>query len=537
MIQTEESIMKKMHIAMLIVAIGFAALIGGCKSSEKITRTSQLPTAPTEGNLKVLMHDSTLYELQTFALRDSLLVGSGNKIQEGRIQKFSGVLNIHNIAYIQSNTSAPLKDFIAAGAAVFFVGTVASYLGDFNNKGLAVTEHQNVVTVYTGPINGGGGGGWGSGFCCPLVYSHEGSSNYLESETFAGAVFKGAERTAFDVLHHAQPDHGKLMLTVTDEGQETEYTNEMKILSVDAPNGVTVIPDFKGAMHTISQKVEPVRCIDFAGTNRLDEVLNQDERYWQSDLNSNDFTQSSGLRDGLILEFRKPAAAKVAKIVVTGTNTRLAVFAFEHIFKMKGENRLQWYQRLENDPVERMKFVRFMLREGMLRVSVWHGDKWVEQAAIVDVGPLITKPQVALLDLNEVGGDTVKIKLECTTDLWKIDQVYLDCSSDADVTVHEFSPTSAITDDGRDVSSVLAQDDDQYYAMMLGQSAKVLFDIPPAAPGINRTYILKTKGYYHQWFDSHGEDHVAEVDRILAEPMYGSKVFLPLWKEQKANYR
>jgi hypothetical protein len=311
----------------------------------------------------------------------------------------------------------------------------------------------------------------------------------------------------------------------------------MKILSVDAPCGVTVIPDFKGTMHTISQKVEPVRCVDFTGNDRLNEVLNQDERYWQSDLSNKDFTQSSGLRDGLVLEFRKPASTKAAKIIVTGTNTRLAVFAFEHIFKMKGESRLQWYQKLENDPEEQMKFVRFMVREGMLRVSVWQKEHWVDQAAIAGIGPLITKQQIALLDLSAVEGDTVKIKLEGTTDLWKIDQVYLDYSSDADVTVQEFSPTSAITEDGRDVSSLLAKDDNQYYAMMLGQSAKVSFDIPPAAPGINRTYILKTKGYYHQWFDSHGEDHVAEVDRILAEPMYGSKVFLPLWKEQKANYR
>jgi hypothetical protein len=534
MIQTKESIMKKMQNAVLIVVIGIAALVGGCKSSEKITRTSQLSITPTEGDLRVLMNDSTLYELQTFALRDSLLIGSGIKIVGGRETKFSGTLSMQEIAYIQSNKSAPLKDFIAAGAAVFFVGTVASYLGDFTSGGLAVTEHYGLVTVSTYP---GGGGGGGGGFCCPLVYSQDGSMNYLESETFAGAVFKGAERTAFDVLHHAKPDDGKLMLTVTDEGQETEYTNEMKILAVDAPNGVTVIPDFKGGMHTISQKVEPERCIDFNGSDHLAEILNQDERYWQSDLDGKDFRQRSGLRDGLILQFRKPSAAKTAKIVVTGTNTRLAVFAFEHIFKMKGENRLQWYQRLEHDPAERMKFVKFMLREGMLRVNVWQQGQWVEQAAIVDVGPLITKPQVALLNLSGVAGDTVKIKLECTTDLWKIDQVYLDYSSDADITVQEFSPTSAITEDGREVSALLSQDDRQYYAMMLGESAKVSFDIPPVAPGINRTYVLKTKGYYHQWFDSHGEDHVAEVDRILAEPMYGSKIFLPLWKDQKQNYR
>ena len=519
--------MKKIQNVALIVVI--MLLAGGCKTSEKITRTSQLPDRPTEGNLKVLMNDSTLFELQTFALRDSLLIGSGNETQEGRIQKFSGALNVHEIAYIQSDVSAPLKDFIAAGAAVFFVGTVASYVGNFSNRGFAVTEHQTVLTG-----GGGGGGGLGS---CPLVYSHEGSSEYLESETFAGAVFKGAERTSFDVLHHAQPDHGKLMLTMTDEGQETEYTNEMKILSVDAPNGATVIPDFKGGIHTISQEVKPVRCVDFNSNDRLSEVLSEDKRYWQSDLNAKDFTQSSGLRDGLVLEFPKPAAANAAKIVVVSTNTKLAIFAFERIFTMKGESRLQWYQKLENDPAEQMKFMRFMVREGMLRVSVWQKERWTDQAAIAGIGPLITKPQIALLDLSAVEGETVKIKLEATTDLWKIDQVYLDYSPDVAVAVQECSPSNAMTEDGRNVKSLLAKDDNQYYAMILGESARLSFDVPPVDSTMKRTYILKSKGYYHQWFDSHGEDHVAEVDRILAEPMYGSKVFLPLWKEQRESYR
>ncbi len=519
--------MKKIQNVTLILVI--MLLAGGCKTSEKITRTSQLPYTPTEGNLKVLMRDSILFVLQTYSLRDSLLVGSGNKFHEGRKEDFFGTLNVHDIAYIQSDISAPLKDFIAAGAAVFFVGTVASYVADFSNRGFAVTEHQSVLTG-----GGVGGGGLGS---CPLVYSHEGSSDYLESETFAGAVFKGAERTSFDVLHHAQPDHGKLMLTMTDEGQETEYTNEMKILSVDAPNGVTVIPDFKGGIHTISQEVKPVRCIDFNGGNRLSEVLNQDKSYWQSDLNGKDFTQSSGLRDGLILEFPKPAAAKVAKIVVASTNTKLAIFAFERIFKMKGESRLQWYQKLENDREEQMKFVRFMVREGMLRVSVWQKEHWNDQAAIAGIGPLITKPQIALLDLSAVEGETVKIKLEATTDLWKIDQVYLDYSPDVAVAVQECSPSSAITEDGRNVESLLAKDDNQYFAMILGESARLSFDVPPVDSTMKRTYILKSKGYYHQWFDSHGEDQAAEVDRILTEPMYGSKVFLPLWKEQKQNYR
>jgi hypothetical protein len=136
-----------------------------------------------------------------------------------------------------------------------------------------------------------------------------------------------------------------------------------------------------------------------------------------------------------------------------------------------------------------------------------------------------------------VQGDTVRIKLEATTDLWKIDQVYLDFSPDAAVDVRECFLSTAITEDGKNVAHLLKQDDDEYYAMMLGESAQLSFAVPPADSGMERTYILKSKGYYHQWFDSSGEDQAAEVDRILTEPTYGSKLFLPLWKEQKQNYR
>ena len=48
----------------------------------------------------------------------------------------------------------------------------------------------------------------------------------------------------------------------------------------------------------------------------------------------------------------------------------------------------------------------------MLHVKVWQEGHWVLQEALPDVGPLISKDQVAILDLAGVKSDQVKIRLE-----------------------------------------------------------------------------------------------------------------------------
>lgn len=520
--------MKTTLVLLTALCILFGLFEAGCKTSEKVTRASQLPSTPTEGTLKVLMKDGTLYELDSFETKDSLLWGSGRRTRGETSERYSGDLFLGDVAYVQSENTSFVRSVALVGVGIFFTGTAAVIYNDLGKDQFNVTEDRQPVSVYTGPSGGGS---------CPLVYSHDESASYLESETFAGAVFKGAERTAYDVMSHVNSARRTCTLTLADRGEETEYMNEMKILAVDAPKEAAIIPDAKGTMHTIAQKQRPERCIDFSSNDRLQEILNADKHYWESDLENKDFTKASDMRDGIICDFRKPANATTVKIVVTGTNTKLAVFAFEQIFKMKGDKKLQWYQKLENDPTERMKVIKFMLREGMLHISVWSRDRWVEQTAIVDVGPKITKSQVALLNLSIVTDDVVRIKLEAATDFWKIDEVYLDSSPDAGLTTQELAPVRAITRDGRDVTPLLAADDAGYYTMLRGDSAEVSFDLPDVKPGLQRTYVLKAKGYYHQWFTSSGEDRAAEVDRILAEPLYGSKIFMPLWKQNKIQYR
>jgi hypothetical protein len=329
---------------------------------------------------------------------------------------------------------------------------------------------------------------------------------------------------------------GQLKIRVANERRETEYVNELDILAVDHPSGTSVMPDPAGNIHTLINLVPPLSCRDYAGRNQLQSILQTDSVYWQSDLSTKDFKRDSDLRDGIICEFPKPLNAAGVKIIVNGINTDLGVFAFQKLFSLKGDNKLRWYHQLEHDPKEQAQFISWMKREGMLHISIWDGGEWKEQRALPDVGPMLCRDQCIALDLRNISGTTLKLKLESTTDLWKIDKVAADFSADQPVNITPLPIVSAITNEGADVTASLTHADKDYYTTVTGQSADVIYNDIPASAGTSRSLILKSRGYYHQWFDATGPSQDSLIVKILREPGYGARLFLPEWKKVKEDY-
>ena len=504
---------KAILSAILVCAIFF--LHGGCASRKMITRRSQL--AVGTGRITVLAKDGSLYELHQFQLQDSLLIGTGHLKEGYRHTPFSGQLNLSDIDYILAHETDILKGLLAIGAGVVVGGMALSVLGE--ETGLSFRSTTGVLYA-----------------SCPFVYTYDGTDYHFESETFAGAIFESAERASFDVVEHLRPVDGKYLLKVTNERLESDYWNELGLLVVDSPPDVKVIPDSRGDLHTIASPVPPRTCFDFEGKDALVQVLDEDSLLWESDLPSKDFTKDENLRDGLLLEFQKPSGAREAKLVVTGVNTALGSFALELLCTLRGGDILRWYQQLENEPVERAKLIEFMMREGMLHVKVMQNGMWVDQTPLMDVGPMVEKEQIAILDLTNVPGETVRIKLESTTDLWRINHVYMDYSQDAPVEVVKAELSTATDESRNDVADLLRSDDDLYYATIPGQLAHVTFNEVPKKPGMKRWYVVKSKGYYHLWAGGRGEPKDELVDRILTEPLYAARMYMPLWRNVKNQY-
>jgi hypothetical protein len=192
---------------------------------------------------------------------------------------------------------------------------------------------------------------------------------------------------------------------------------------------------------------------------------------------------------------------------------------------------------LETNPAECAKFRRWLMREGMLHVSLWQNGKWMKKTALMDVGPGVRKDQVAVLDVSETTGSTIRIKLESTIGLWRVDQVYADYSPDTSVHTSELSPKRAINEHGQDVTNLLAASDEKYYTTVSDQFADIVFDEAPRLPGTLRTYVAKTRGFYYQWLESKGRANEPTVRRILDETGFGTRMLMPQWLKQRAQYQ
>jgi hypothetical protein len=451
-------------------------------------------------------------------INDSLFAHAGKVSERGQLSPAFLKVPLSKIKYFEVEEFNAGKTILLTGG---IVGTVALITA------LASKEEEKPSPPPQSTGN----------FSCPLIYTLGSSGYKLESETFAGAVFKGIERTSYDVLNHIEPVDRHYKIKLVNARQETEYVNELKLIVVDHSPDVSVIPDAAGNIYTISELIQPLRAFDRNDNDITKIIAKKDGQYLEDDLRIVDINKDNNPVSSATATFPRPTNAKTVKIIVSGLNTELAYFALERIFTLQGNKRIDWYNRLDSDPKERSKFVGWLMREGMLHFSVWDGEKWSERGVIPDVGPGVQKTQITILNIGDIKDDILKVRASYRTGLWRLDQFAVDYSSDCSIKTVQLSAYSAINEKDTDISNLIAESDSAYYVTINGEGANIIFKVPPKVPRLSRTVIAKTKGFYNQWALQDEKPQPKLVDRILSEPLYSSKYLIPLWLKKNIKQR
>ena len=520
------NINEELNMKRKIVSCGLAAsflIYAGCYDSVELTKEKLIQTH-SQTDISVVTKLCRRYEFKTGSYSisgDSLFgVGMQKLAPPFKDVPFQDPIALSDIVVIETREFNTGKTILLAGGIALGVAGIVA-LSNGGNESAPPPPPPS----YTG-----------GKFSCPFLYTFDGSKYHFESETFSGSVFKGLERTAFDVLYHLKPTQGLCKLKLVNAREETEYVNHLSLIAVDHPVGTAILPDRTGVMRTISAPVHPVQCLSYTGKDVLTEILSRDSVYWFSTLSGREWTDERNFRDGLIVEFPKPDHATSVKLIVSGKNTLLGYFALATIFQLKGASKVEWYRQLETDSTERAKFVAWLMRQGMLHVQLCQNGKWVERGAFIDVGPGISKEQIMVLNIRDVTENMLKVRLECTTDLWRIDQVYADYSPDLPVHSVEMIPVSATSEHGQDVSNLLNASDDRYYVTVSNQYADIEFSAVPETNGCERSYVAKTQGFYYQWLNADGPSQDVLVDQILSGDQVGTRVLMSQWVHQRARY-
>jgi hypothetical protein len=388
--------------------------------------------------------------------------------------------------------------------------------------GLGITALVVIAAAtYDGPF--GDGPKEHPAVSCPLVYSWDGASWRLDSGTFGGAVAPALARTDLDNLVYATTPNGLLRLRVANELNETDYLDALSVLAVDHAPDVTVAPSGDGQLYALGKLDSPSSATDDRGNDALARVSAADGWAWESNPSGRDTSSQADIRDGLELVFAKPSTAE-ARLVVDGNNTPWAAHLTQELVAAHGRETKAWFDSLAAYPRLARGLGEMMVREAFLSVSVWSGSSWERQGYIWEAGPEISKRQVLPLDLSRVQGDTVRIRLESAPSFWLIDAVALGGAQNSRIEVHELQPQSARDEGGTDFGPLLTTADGRQYEMENGASAELRFQVPAAAPGLSRSYLVRSTGWYRIHTAELKTPDIALLQKVLTEPYGASRV-------------
>lgn len=374
---------------------------------------------------------------------------------------------------------------------------------------------------------------------CPFIYSYNGEEYVLDAEPYGMAVSEGLKRTDWVEMSNLRDVDGKYRVLLTNELNETQYTDELKLAVVDHAAGVKIAPDIAGRMHTFARPLAPRRAIDQKGRDILTFVAENDRIFWVSPLEEKG-AEDGEMRDELVFEFPKPAAAKTAKLLANAWTTQWGSLSAGRFLRLYGSSLPERYEDVDRFGPTYRQFLTWLSSEELYTLKIWveTPSGWKARGMIYGGAPVVAKDKAYVLDVGDVPGEVLKIKLRPPVNFWMVNSLAVDYGEDSPVQVAELAAEKAVNPLGRDVREDLAATDRSYLASPnRGERTELVFSVPPAKQGLERTVFVKASGYYKIHIDAQGEPQTELIGCVLGEPGFAARYSFREYLKWEASLR
>jgi hypothetical protein len=356
---------------------------------------------------------------------------------------------------------------------------------------------------------------------CPFIYAFDGEHWVFEAEPFGGAFSQALERVEWCRLDQIREDQGRYKILVANELEETQYTDELKLVVADHPRGLAVAFNPAGQIHTFSNPLPPFRAYDASGKDLLSLVRASDHEFWQSAPEGVSPSPGADWRDELVLEFPKPPGARTAKVLANVWTSARGSLAAKSFLELYGKSLPDFYAEVNRFGPAYNRLRAWFLKEELylLRIAAETKDGWKTKGVLYGGGPFIAKEKAYLIDVSDVEGDVLRIKLRPPKNFWLINSLAVDYSEDIPVQTRELSPRLEEFPSGSDFNAELNADDNRYLVLeKKGDRAEIAFVVPPLSQGADRTIFVKARGFYNIHLDARGEPRWDILAQIYDQP-------------------
>ncbi len=353
---------------------------------------------------------------------------------------------------------------------------------------------------------------------CPFVYSWDGKQYVFDAEPYGGAITRGLERDDYSELEHLREQNGWYRLLLTNEVDETQYTNLMELWVVDHPPGSHVVSDEVGKLTAFTEIQPLIAARDLTGNDLLLWLRDKDRKIWEPDAVP---VRDGTLRQELILTFSKQEGATQANLIANVATGLWGSFMIKKMVELHGRDTATWLAALDRDQTAAQSIHAWAEREGTYRlpIEVEEPSGWAVRGILPSGGPLLAAERVIPLDVSRVRGSELRIRLRPPVGFWAFNSFAVAYGAGQAVRVNRVAAATATSSDGRNIVKDLADSDDRYYVMpTMTDRAELGFRAPRKIPGMARTVFLHTRGWYQLHLRNDGPADERTITRILTVP-------------------
>ena len=356
---------------------------------------------------------------------------------------------------------------------------------------------------------------------CPFIYSFDGNKYVFDAEPLGGATTKGLERTEYSKMDYLQKVDDSYKILVRNEVEETQFIDELSLLAIKHDEDKEVIPDLNGKFYQIKNPVTPVYAIDENGLDLKKAVNADDNLYWQTKLPIDSILVSQNQRHELTFSFPKPVNNKSAKLIANIGTSLWGSRMIREMLQLYGSSIDNYYEKIDEQGSEYKQLMNFIEKEELYKLKYYtkNGGDWKFQGFINGGGPLISETRVYDLDLSDIAGDSVTIKINPPFGFWTVDYLAIEYEEYEQPEVEILNLETAINQDGAELKETIRYKDNSYYEMpVVGDYFEAKYADTKNNFDLKTSFYLKSSGYYEIHLNKSLPLQLVTLGKLITNP-------------------
>ena len=356
---------------------------------------------------------------------------------------------------------------------------------------------------------------------CPFIYSFDGNKYVFDAEPLGGATTKGLERTEYSKMDYLKGTDDSYKILVRNEVEETQYIDELSLLAIRHDEDKEVIPDLNGNFYQIKNPQAPLSAKDEKGMDLIKAVSVDDNLYWQTKLPVDSNLISKRQRHELTFTFPKPGNKTKAKLIANIGTSLWGSRMIREMLQLYGSSVDDYYKKIDEQESDYNQMMKFIETEELYKLKYYtkNGDDWVLQGFINGGGPLISETRVYDLDLSNIKGDFVTIKINPPFGYWTVDYLAIQYDEYTNPKIESMHLETAPNQDGIDIKEAVRMKDNNYCIMpMVGDYFEATYKEAESNSDFKTTYYLKSSGYYEIHLNKSLPIQFLTLSKFVTEP-------------------